>query len=125
MQHLKSRYPTGDVSMFFIFIDISSGYVDGADMYRKRNFLIRSQAICSKIGGFLSLPDHIEDVLDMARGYGQGLFPASKRMAYFGCCLASKCRCKPWTRFCASSACSSLIVDVMPNSPACVTRSPA
>jgi hypothetical protein len=54
-----------DVSIFSHFIDISGQYVDGADMYRNRDFLITSQATCSKNGNFLSHPNHIEDKLDM------------------------------------------------------------
>jgi len=54
-----------DMSIFSRFIDISCGCVDGADMYRKRGFLITSQASCSKSGNFLSVPNHIDDILDM------------------------------------------------------------
>lgn len=53
------------MSMFSHFIDIFFRYVDGADMYRKRDFLITSLATCSKNGDFLSHPNHIEDKLDM------------------------------------------------------------
>lgn len=53
------------MSIFSHFIDIFWQCVDGADMYRKQDFLITSLAICSKIGGFLSLPNHIEDILGM------------------------------------------------------------
>jgi hypothetical protein len=53
------------MSIFSRFIDISCGCVDGADMYRKRDFLITSLATCSKSGDFLSHPNHIEDKLDM------------------------------------------------------------
>lgn len=36
------------MSIFLRFIDISSRYVDGADMYRKRAFLITSWRTCIK-----------------------------------------------------------------------------
>jgi hypothetical protein len=75
-------------SIFSRFIDISCECVDGADMYRKRDFLITSQATGSKNGDFLSHPNHVEVKLDMVCAHRQAHITPLK--AAVG-----------WARFCA------------------------